>query len=112
MQHHDDVYLGSMRDFAEKVGELLAGHTRASFDSNKLLQFALTFSLRMIGGAAGRVSAQFKEQHVEIPWESIVGLPHRVMRDGLHVNPDVVWQVSTRDTPELAQMLGRLRARP
>jgi len=28
MQHHDDVYLGSMRDFAEKVGELLAGHTR------------------------------------------------------------------------------------
>ena len=105
MQHDDDVYLGSMRDYAEKVGELLAGSSRAAFDSNQVLQLALTFLIRMIGGAAGRVSARFKDQHAEIPWESIMGMPRRVLQVDFDVNPDVVWEVATRDTPALAKML-------
>jgi len=104
--HEDDlVYVGHMLDLAEEALGLVAGKTRADFESDRTLSLALTHLLQTIGEAARHISQPLRSQHPEIPWAAIVGLRHRVVHDYMHVDLDIVWDVVTRDLePLIAQL--------
>lgn len=78
MPKDDLVYAGHMLDLAREAIELARGKTRDDFDSDRALALALTHLLQTIGEAARHASAEFRDQHREIPWGAIVGLRHRL----------------------------------
>ena len=79
--------------------------SRASYDADENLRFALIHLVQVIGEAARHVSREFAASHAEIPWENIIGMRHKVVHDYLGVDEDIVWQVVTEDLPNLVEAL-------
>ena len=59
----------------------------------------------MIGEAAGRLPAAFRERHQEVPWGRIVGLRNRVVHAYFDVDLELVWEIVRVELPELKARL-------
>ena len=74
------------RAFVEELDE-------AAFLASRLHQNAAIRSLEIIGEAAGKVSADAKTAHPEIPWREMTGMRHRLVHGYADVRLDIVWIV-------------------
>lgn len=103
----DLPYLGHMLDAAKEASDIAATLTRAQFDSDRIVRFALVHLLQVVGEAARRVSHASRIASPAIPWDAIVGMRNRLVHDYLNVNNDVVWNTLQDDLPLL---IGQLHA--
>jgi uncharacterized protein with HEPN domain len=74
-------------------------------------QLALLHLIQVLGEAASRVSAVFREEHPELPWGQMVGMRNRIVHGYNHVDPDIVWRVATEDLEPVLAALERIVAR-
>ena len=106
MSHHETRdRLRHMLDHAREVVEFTREKTRADLDSDRVLTLALTRLLEIIGEAAARVPVQEHSGHPDIPWPEIVGLRNRLIHGYDSVDSDILWQIVTKDIPELVDRL-------
>jgi len=77
-RHKSDLRLRHMLDHAKEAVAMARGRTRAELDSDRQLNLSLVRLLEIVGEAAGRVSAEERTRHVDIPWQEIVGLRNRL----------------------------------
>jgi uncharacterized protein with HEPN domain len=75
------------------------------FRWDALRQRAVVRSIEIIGEAARRVSAEFQEQHPEIPWPAIIGMRNRLIHEYDTVDLGIVWEVAQEDIPELIALV-------
>lgn len=83
-----------MLSHAREAVSFAEGRSRADLDADRLLNLALVRLLEIIGEAAGRVSAEMRAEHPEIPWPQIIGLRNRLT----HGYDAVVWTFSGRSS--------------
>ena len=57
----------------------VAGRSREDLDRDELLQYAALHATALIGEAANRLSAEFRQAHPEIPWGDIIGTRNRII---------------------------------
>ena len=62
----------------------------------------------MIGEAARRVSSQFRERHLEIPWDAIAGMRSKIVHDYMNVDEDIVWDSVTQELQPLIEELKKV----
>jgi len=105
MKKDDLVYVGHMLDMARSIMQKTSGVTQPVFNADENLQLALTHLIQIIGEAAARVSAEFRELHSDISWKQIVGMRHKIVHDYLHVDFELVWEVASHDIPTLVRQL-------
>lgn len=94
-----------MREAAKEVIEFVQDQSFASFSRDKKLRYASERLLLIIGEAASKLSYEFKEQHSEIPWKSIVGQRHVLAHEYGEVLVERVWQAASKSVPELLKLL-------
>ncbi len=104
----DLAYAGHMLDAAQRIRRKVRGVTRPAFDADDTLQLALTHLIQVVGAAASRTSAVFREAHPEVPWAQIIGMRNRIVHDYEDVNLDVVWRVVTEDVEALVAALDHI----
>jgi uncharacterized protein with HEPN domain len=90
---------------ARLVGTYLEGTTRDDFMSNVQPQDSVIRRLEIIGEAAGRVSAQFRDRHAAIPWSRMIGMRNRVIHGYDAVDLDIVWTTAHERIPELLALI-------
>jgi len=105
MPQGDLLYLGHMLDVSIQAVEKIRGKNWEDFDEDENLRLALAHLVQMIGEAARRVSPQSQQTYSQIPWSDVIGMRHKIVHDYLDVDFDVVWEVVTRDLPELISLL-------
>ena len=105
MPKDDLVYLGHMLDLARSAVAKAAERSRPEFDADENLRLALTHLIQTIGEAARQMSDEFRRRTPEIPWRKIIAMRHKVVHDYLHVDYDVVWDVSAIELPKLVELL-------
>ena len=71
MPPDDAAHLWDMLDAAQAIREFVKGVTIERYRTNRMLRGAVERHLEIIGEAAGRVSAAFREAHGEIPWRQV-----------------------------------------
>ncbi len=81
------------------------GRTRAELDSDRQLNLSLVRLLEIIGEAAGRVPAQERARHTDIPWAEIIGPRNRLIHGYDSVDFDILWQIVSDDLPLLIAAL-------
>lgn len=108
MPTDDRLYLRHMRDHAAKALALASGNARAEFDADEVLRLALTYLIQIVGEAASQVSQEMKDAHPEIPWQSIVGMRHRLVHGYFAVDEDIVWKTLTTELEPLLRTLERI----
>jgi uncharacterized protein with HEPN domain len=105
MPQGDLLYLGHMLDVSVQAVEKIQGIDREGYEEDENLRLALAHLIQMIGEAARRVSAEFRQRYPQIPWSDMIGMRHKIVHDYLDVDFDVVWEVVTTDLPELIVQL-------
>ncbi|MGH3991063.1 MAG: HepT-like ribonuclease domain-containing protein [Pseudonocardiaceae bacterium] len=73
--------------------------SREEFDADEVVQAALTRWLQNIGEAASRLSTELRSRCDDVPWQSIMGMRHRVVHDYFNIDLSVVWRACTVDVP-------------
>ena len=75
-----------------------------------MLVFALMHALQIVGEAAARISAETRDQRLEVPWASIIGMRHRLVHAYFDINFDILWTTAAETTPALLTQIRRLLA--
>jgi uncharacterized protein with HEPN domain len=104
----DELCLRHMRDHAAKALALAAGKTRVAFDADEVLRLALSYLIQIVGEAASQVSEATRNAHPEIPWQSIVGMRHRLVHGYFAVDEDIVWKTLRTEPEPLLQAFARM----
>ena len=81
------------------------GRTRAELDSDRQLNLSLVRLLEIVGEAAGRVPAEERARHLDIPWPDIGGLRNRLIHGYDSVDFDILWHIVSDDLPPLIAAL-------
>jgi len=101
----DAAYLWDMLDAARTVEQLSSGLDFTQYSSDRRTQLAVERSLEIIGEAAGRVSALFRNAHPEIPWRQIIGQRHVLIHEYGEIKQERIWKVVRENVPQLIELL-------
>ena len=107
----DRLTLEQMLETVRRIRGLVRGKTSRAFERDEVLQLALLHLIQVLGEAASRVSAAFRERHAELPWGQMVGMRNRIVHGYEHVDPDIVWRVATEDVEPVLAALERVLRR-
>jgi len=101
----DKVRLNHMLDAAREALSFVQSAKREDLDSNRQLSLSLVKCIEIIGEAASKVSAGYREQHPEVPWAIIISTRNRLIHGYFDIDPGLVWSTVTKNLPDLVQSL-------
>jgi uncharacterized protein with HEPN domain len=101
----DELYLSDIAAAADSIAAFISGRGRDSFVNDDLLRSAVLHKLTVIGEAAARLSAEFRERHTEIEWPDIVGFRNIAVHAYFAVDWSIVWVTATQDAPQLRRQV-------
>ena len=104
-ERSDSAALFDMLQAAEAILRHIAGRTRDDYEREELLRHAVERNIEIIGEAARRLSAEFRDRHPHIPWRSNVATRHILAHEYDEVDNDIVWRIVTDHIPVLIQQL-------
>jgi uncharacterized protein with HEPN domain len=110
MKPDDAIRLRHMVDALTSAIRFCEGRRREDLNRDQMLVFALVHAIQIVGEAATKISAEFREQHPQIPWTSIVGMRHRLVHAYLDINHDILWTTVTEAASELLAQVNVLLA--
>ncbi len=106
MNERDEARLRDMLDTARQARAFIAGKTRPDLEANHaLVGFAVVRALEIIGEAASKISDETRLALSDIPWKNMIGMRNRVVHDYNRVDYDIVWDVVSKQLPELISQL-------
>jgi uncharacterized protein with HEPN domain len=85
--------------------EMYAVPTYEEFLVDDKTQDAVMFNLIVLGEAANKISAEFREKHPEIPWSSIIGTRNIIVHGYDQVKLQIVWDIICKDLSTLKHSL-------
>lgn len=107
----DSVYLGHIRDAAEKVASYVAVG-RDEFMASSHWQDAVIRQLEIVGEATKNLSADLRSRYPDIPWRRFAGLRDVLIHQYMGVDLVAVWEITQSDLPKLRkraeEILGEL----
>lgn len=104
-----DLLIEDIWEAIEKIERYTKGMTRESFEEDEKTADAVVRNLEIIGEAANRLPADFKQEHSEVEWTKIVGLRHRIVHEYFGVDLGIIWQIIQSDLLLFRKELKRIR---
>lgn len=111
-EEKDAALLWDMLQASSEIAQFVQGVTYARFQSDKMLRYAVEREILIIGEAAKKVSATFKDSCPQIPWAAIVGQRNILAHEYGEVLVERIWRVATIFVPELIELLTPLVPQP
>ena len=107
MEEEDRDHFGDMLRYAEMASRIFGSGSEADVVSDETKLQALLHILQTIGEAANQVSAQERRRHIDIPWQDVIAMRHRLVHDYRRIRIDVVVRTLRNDIPPLIADLRR-----
>lgn len=104
----DSDFVADMLEAVERISAYIASLDYDDFLSDTKTQDAVIRNLEVIGEAAKNVSTGIRQQHSDIPWQSMAGVRDRLIHDYFGVNIDIVWEIATNELPAVGKSLNRI----
>ena len=106
----EKLYLVDIVDAADAIERFLTGIDRDEFNADDLRQSAVLQKLTVIGEAAARLPAEFRDNHPDVEWRDIVGFRNIAVHEYFAVNWSIVWIAATQDAPKLRAQIEAILA--
>lgn len=97
----DASFLWDMLDAARTIQQFTSGVIFDAYIKNRMMQLAVEREIEIIGEAARNVSAQFKDAHPEIQWNSIIAQRNVIAHEYGEIKHERIWAVATDHISEL-----------
>lgn len=108
MARDDRLTAQQMLAMVRRIRAIVQGQTREAFDTDEVRQLALLHLIQVLGEAASRTTAAYRDAHPELPWTQMIGMRNRIVHGYDHVDPDIVWRVATEDVEPVLAGLERI----
>lgn len=105
MNPHDRARLQHLVDALRAASRFVRGRDRGDLDTDEMLLFALVRAIEIAGEAAGRITPETRNNLVELPWASMVGMRNRLVHAYFDIDRDILWTTVTVAAPELLERL-------
>jgi uncharacterized protein with HEPN domain len=106
--NRDRASLLDILQAALQIQRSAAGVSQAQLEANDEKQAAILYRIIVIGEATKRISADFRDQHPQIPWREMAGMRDQVSHAYDRVDLAIVWDVVQYRIPELIALLQSL----
>jgi uncharacterized protein with HEPN domain len=90
---------------AQKIRRFSEGVTFDRFLADELMQHGIMRLIQILGEAARKISSEFRQAHLEIPWQGIIGMRNRMVHEYFRIIPAKVWEVIQKEIPALIPLL-------
>ena len=97
--------LRDMLDACERCLDYTAGMDQAAFVEDRRTYDATIRNIEIVGEAANNVPRATWDAHQEIPWRGIVDTRNRIIHGYGVIDDDAVWEIVSRDIPDLMPLL-------
>ena len=100
-----ELLVGDIKTCLAQVNEYIRGMDLQAFLQDRRTVDAVTRNLEIIGEAARQLTEEDRASYPQIPWAQIVGLRHRIVHDYFGIDTELIWEIASKDAPELAALL-------
>jgi len=104
-EKEDAPYLLDMLEACRKIQTIVSGKTWRDFEYDMVIRHAVERLIEIIGEAARNISAEFKDNHPEIPWKGIIGQRHIIAHEYAEIQYERIWKIAVNRIPELLSQL-------
>jgi uncharacterized protein with HEPN domain len=101
-------YLHHVLDEIDYIENVSCNIDEADFLSDETLKRSFVRSIEIIGEAAKKVQADFKEKYSDIEWKKIAGMRDQLIHHYFGVDYHLVWDVAKNKLPELKRKISRI----
>lgn len=88
--NRDESYLLDIYRYAQEAEELVEGFDVEEFELNRQAQYAILYTITVIGEAVKRLSPEFRANHSAIAWKQIAGMRDKLIHDYREVDIPLV----------------------
>lgn len=74
-------------------------------NKNEVLLDSMLFRMIQISENSKKLSDEYKQQHVSVPWNAVYGFRNRIVHDYGNVEIDIVYETLKNDIPDLLVLL-------
>ena len=106
---NDKYYLDKIIADLEFMIAHTAGKSQTYIESDALLLDSIMFRLIQIAENNEKLTAQFKNKHVDVPWKAIKGMRNRIVHDYGFIDMTIIYDTVTRSIPALYDKLKTLQ---
>ncbi len=107
-ENRDAAYLWDMQESARDIVNWVKAVSYEQFCNDEMLHSAVERKLEVFGEAAGRVSPELQEGHLEIPWKDIKGVRVILAHKYADIELSVIWEAATKELPEILPKVEKL----
>jgi uncharacterized protein with HEPN domain len=108
MYKDDEVRLKHILDAAREAVDFSEGQDRRSLEADRKLNLSLVRLLEIIGEAAKGITNDFRREHPELPWKSMIGMRDRLIHGYFDINLDIIWKTVKNDLPPLIDKIEKI----
>lgn len=101
-------YLKHILDETKYLDGHVTGLCKDDFIRDETLKRAFVRSIEIIGEAAKKIPADFKQKHARIQWQALAGMRDRLIHGYFGIDYDIVWDVVINKIPELKQEIEQI----
>lgn len=105
---NDAYYIKKILKDIKFVIEKTKGIALEELEANEVLCDSVLFRLIQISENSVKLTAEFKANHNDIPWQAIKGMRNKIVHEYGDVEFDIVHQTVTEDIPEICEKLDKL----
>lgn len=102
---NDTYFANKIRDDLIFIVNYTKNIDEEELSKNEILLDSMMFRLIQISENAKRLSDEYKESHLSVPWTAIYGLRNRIVHDYGSVDLDIVYSTLKDDIPELLKTI-------
>ena len=105
---NDAYYIKKMLKDIKFIIENTKKISLSELENNEILCDSVMFRLIQISESSVKLTSEFKDSHIDIPWQSIKGIRNRIVHEYGNVEFDIVYQTITEDIPIICNKLDNL----
>ncbi len=104
----DDAYVEDIRLATVRIAQYIEGMSRTEFVVDEKTRAAVEREMTIIGEASGKVSAAFKSEHANFPWQQLVRLRNFYVHAYERLSPTEVWGTAFKLAPRVGRLVAAL----
>src|ERR1043166_976389 len=102
MSRHDPrVTLLQMRDYARRAQNAVRGRKLKDLTDDEVFRLAIERALEVVGEAASRLTAEFRDKYPDVEWQKIIGKRNVLIHGYDVIRHEILWDTVRESIPTI-----------